>query len=130
MQKSVAVGMVLGVAFAVAVVLVVGAPIGVAKAQTLPSFTNDIQPVLNAKCLMCHSNRSRVANASVENYVEIMSNPRLVLPGHADQSGLYVAVEDDFMPLPSAVQRGFVEPLTMAEKKALAAWINAGAPNN
>ena len=67
-----------------------------------------------------------------EHYDAIVANPRLIVKGNAEQSGLYVSVagDDAFMPPKRAVASGRVQALTQEEKEALKAWIDAGALEN
>lgn len=69
---------------------------------------NIIQP----KCIKCHGNFST--------YDGIKS---VIVGGNADQSILFNKISDDSMPMGD-------DPLSQAEKDAIKAWINAGAPNN
>ncbi|RYZ72648.1 MAG: hypothetical protein EOP05_10790 [Proteobacteria bacterium] len=98
--------------------------------EELPSFNQDLAPIFKTACVSCHNDKHRVANLSVQSYEEIVSNPRAVVPGDAENSGIYASVTDDYMPPSYAVQRGESRILTEEEKRALKLWIEAGAPNN
>lgn len=111
------------------------APAPVPPADPVPSlatYTELQAQVFAKKCTMCHGDTSDAAGFSLEHYDAIVANPRLIVKGNAEQSGLYVSVagDDAFMPPKRAVTSGRVQALTQEEKDALKAWIDAGAPQN
>lgn len=94
-----------------------------------PKFS-EVHPILIAQCNACHSESRRAAGVSVETWDSLVGNSRAIIPGDAENSGIYASVTDDYMPVASAVSRGVVRALTAEEKEALRLWINAGALNN
>lgn len=92
--------------------------------------------ILNKKCVMCHSDKRRASDLSLESYTETMSLFGNVVPGKPDESGLYVSVTiyqgetRPYMPPPTEVDRGVVDALTQSEQEAVRQWIAAGAQNN
>ena len=94
-----------------------------------PKFS-EIHPVLIAQCLGCHSDSRRVASLSVQTWQALVENPRAIVPGDPENSGIYASVTDDYMPDASYVSRGLARPLTASEKEALRLWILAGARND
>jgi hypothetical protein len=88
------------------------------------SFTRDIQPLFQAKCLRCHGERVRRANLDLRTLTGILeggeSGPSVV-PGKPDKSLLYEKVHSGAMP-PAKKDR-----LGAAEVEILRRWITAGS---
>lgn len=103
-----------------------------------PDFAKDIQPILQEKCINCHSapykkgTRLRKPKGAYrldtrENLLKAGdSEEKPVVPGNASASHLYKLVtlpedDDDVMPAKG-------DPLTPAQQKLIKEWIDAGAP--
>ena len=120
----------------VAAVLVVGA--GCTKQV---SFSKDVRPVLNAKCLTCHDGSgegSAKSGFSVKTYDDLLSGTKfgkVVIPGDAVSSTLYrliahKASPEIQMPPHHAQVTKKIEPLTEGEVDTIKRWIEQGALNN
>lgn len=80
-----------------------------------------VEKILKANCLPCHSAGGRKAGLSVDSYDGVMAK---VTPGNAAGSGLFRSVSG---PRPSMPKNG--APLSKADLEILEGWINSGAKN-
>jgi hypothetical protein len=107
------------------------------------SFNQDIQPILNAKCLSCHDGGgegSAKSGFSVKTYDSLIAGTTLgkvIVPGDAVSSTLYRLVSHQASPeiqMPphggQSLAKGRGEPLSAAEIDTIKLWINQGAKNN
>jgi len=86
-------------------------------------FTRDVAPLLVRRCLECHSGESPEAALSLTDEASLRrggESGAALEPGDSQASLLWQRVAEDEMP-PK-------HPLPDAEKRILAAWIDAGAP--
>jgi WD40 repeat protein len=92
------------------------------------SFTRDIAPILNAKCLTCHGTDKTKGGYQLHTFTALMkpgaSKEPSIVPGKPDQSALHrllIAKDpDDRMPQKS-------EPLPATDIKLIERWIREGA---
>ena len=89
-------------------------------------FNNQILPILNSNCNMCHSTSGGESNFSLASYTSIMYSG-LVKAGNPANSRLYTSVtknggEDRMPPSPRT-------PLTQAQIDLIYKWIQQGAKN-
>lgn len=107
------------------------------------SFSEDIQPVLVAKCVDCHSASAEGEYASGVNltdYPSLMEGTnlgRVVVPGSAVSSTLYLVVSGESAPeiqMPPHHEEAFAAgrgaALTQDEVRLIKDWIDQGAANN
>jgi len=90
------------------------------------SYTTDIQPLLDSRCVNCHGGNKTEKNLSLKSYNDVMAgseNGSVVTPGDAANSPLAQMVVNGKMP-----KRG--PKLTPVEVKLIVDWINQGAKNN
>lgn len=110
------------------------APVGTPTAEgggaaaNAPSFSRDIQPMLNRRCAPCHGTQGGLSVDSVDDLLRGGLGGPAITPGDAEGSLLVQSVrgtleEGDRMPLVSA-------PLSEAEIDFIVRWIQAGAPDN
>ncbi len=97
-------------------------------ATNAPSFSRDVQPLLNRRCAACHGTLGGLSVASVADLLRDGLNGPAVLPGDAEGSLLVQSVrgtreEGERMP-PG------LRPLTEAEIDLIVRWIQAGAQDN
>lgn len=94
------------------------------KPARVASYAKDIQPLLQARCVRCHGEKSRKADLDLSTPAGILkggeSGP-VIVPGKPDKSLLYEKVHSGEMP-PTKKDR-----LGAAEVKAIQQWIAAGA---
>jgi mono/diheme cytochrome c family protein len=93
------------------------------------SRTDAVRGVFQAKCAGCHGPdlpRPRGRFGYVLDLKRLAADPEKIVPGRPAESELWALVEHDEMPPPDA-PRG---PLTPAEKEAVRAWIEKGAPDS
>ncbi len=92
----------------------------------LPSFSADILPIFESRCVRCHGGASPDAGLSLSSYSDVItgsgSGP-VVVPGSAADSSLVQAIVSGRMP------RG-APKLPDAEIQAISDWVNGGAPDN
>ena len=103
-----------------------------------PDFAKDIQPILQEKCIDCHSapykKGSRLRKPKGAYRVDTRENilkagdseSAGIVPGNAAKSEFYKRIilpedHDDIMPAKG-------DPLTSAEQKLIKDWIDSGAP--
>ncbi len=101
-------------------------PAAAAGATGQVSFTNDVLPILESRCLNCHGGQRTSEGLSVKTYDSLMAgsqNGAVVTPGDAANSLFISLSAEGKMP-----KRG--PKLTPAEIQLLTDWVNAGALNN
>jgi hypothetical protein len=93
-------------------------------AAPIPVFQDEIQPLLQAKCIRCHQEKPRRADLDLRTPAGILkggeSGPAVV-PGKPERSPLYEKVHGGMMP------PGKKDPLSPTEVDAIRRWIAAGA---
>ncbi len=109
------------------------------------SFSADVQPILNDRCLECHRGAGEgegaiASNFSVVDYESVMRGTTfgpVVVPGSSISSSLYMVVAGKTAPeirMPphhsEALAEGRGESLSAEELQILAAWIDQGAKDN
>jgi mono/diheme cytochrome c family protein len=97
-----------------------------ANLQSSISYTKDIRPILESRCITCHTGRSANAKLDMATYQSLLAGSEygpVILPGNAKDSLLAQKISKGEMP-----KRG--PKLTPAQVQTLIDWINAGAPNN
>lgn len=107
------------------------------------SFSQDVRPMLNAKCLSCHDGSgegSTQSGFSVKTYDSLMTGTKLgkvIVPGDAVSSTLYRLIAHKASPeiqMPphhgQSLAKGKAEPLTEGEIATIKQWIDQGAKNN
>jgi len=96
------------------------------------SFTEDVAPILEGKCVICHGGPDENGAITKELELDLTSYDALMVgsefgpivePGNAEDSILWMMIEAGDMP-----QDG--EPLTMEELEVIKTWIAEGAQNN
>jgi hypothetical protein len=115
------------------------------------SFSEDIQPILNASCVSCHSGAvdadevtmgegAYASGLSVADYEGVMAGTSLgpmVVPGSKESSSLYLVVAgktDPAIHMPPHHDESWAEgrgaPLSARQIEMMGAWIDQGAKNN
>jgi hypothetical protein len=82
--------------------------------KAVPSYANDIAPIVLDACVPCHYPMSNLAHSSLATYPSV----------HLVYGSALGQVEACLMPPPG------VPPLTDAERTALLGWLACGAPDN
>ena len=107
------------------------------------SFSQNVKPILDAKCLSCHDGTGEGSTRSgfnVKTYDSLMLGTKLgkvIVPGDAVSSTLYRLISHQASPeihMPphggQSLAKGKGEPLTDGEIDTIKLWINQGAKNN
>lgn len=97
-----------------------------ASAPGQVSFSRDVLPVLQSRCINCHGGQRTSEGLDMKTYEALMAgsqNGSVVTPGDAASSSFVTLSAEGKMP-----KRG--PKLTPAEVQLLTDWVNAGAPNN
>jgi mono/diheme cytochrome c family protein len=97
------------------------------EAGEAPSFTNDIMPIFEDKCIMCHGTLGGWDASSYEKVMTTGDNAPVVIPGDADNSLLAIKIlgqQTEGMIMPP------VEKLSQDSIDLIINWIKAGAPDN
>lgn len=101
--------------------------------QTGVSFSQDVQPIFNSRCTVCHgvgrnANLNLLEDASHDSLVGVQASGYdaiLVVPGNPDSSVLYNKVAD------TGVYGGIMpaagEPLSTGQTETIRNWIEDGA---
>ncbi len=98
------------------------------------SFSENVMPILEAKCLSCHAVGSegfKASGLSVESYEQVMKGTRqgpVIEPGYSYFSTLQIVVEHRADPS-SAMPRDSAK-LSNSEIQIIGEWIDQGAKNN
>lgn len=96
------------------------------EVDTTVSFSTDVLPILESRCVNCHGGERVEDGLSLRTYDEIMAgseNGAVVIPGNSVDSLLVEVVVTQEMP-----KRG--PKLTPIQVQLLSDWVAAGAPNN
>jgi hypothetical protein len=100
----------------------------IASSKGTISFSQHVAPVLQAKCLPCHSGAASLAGFSLENRRRAFENgpagPRIV-PGNPDRSKLVTNISASHASLDVMPPVG--DRLLQVEKAILRRWISQGA---
>jgi mono/diheme cytochrome c family protein len=80
-----------------------------------------VETILKANCLPCHSAGNRKAGLSVDSYEGVMAK---VVAGNAANSGLFRSISGPRASMPQGRA-----PLSKADLDTIETWINAGAKN-
>jgi mono/diheme cytochrome c family protein len=93
----------------------------------IPSFSNDIMPIFEAKCIPCHGSMGGWDGTTYEAVMNSGDNAPTVLPGDAENSLLGQKILGTH-------EVGTIMPpggkMTNSEIQIIIDWINAGAPDN
>ncbi len=90
------------------------------------SFTDDILPLFESRCMKCHGQERIEEGLSLRTYTDMMAgskNGAVVLPGNASNSLLAQLISNQKMP-----KRG--PKLTASQVQLIIDWINQGALDN
>jgi mono/diheme cytochrome c family protein len=99
---------------------------GAAAAAASVSFSNDILPMLQSRCVNCHGGQRTEKDLNLNSYDGVMAgseNGPVVTPGDAANSPMAELVANGKMP-----KRG--PKLTPDQVQLIVDWINQGAQNN
>ena len=96
-----------------------------ARAEDKIDFAKSIQPILEKRCVECHSEKKTKGDLRLDSKAELAKAEKVVIAGKADESELIKRVSlpaghDDIMP-----PKG--DPLTKEEIELLKKWITEGA---
>lgn len=100
-------------------------PSGVSAHENV-SFKNEIQPILEQRCIKCHGGDFPTEGLNMDSYETLMSgsqNGPVIIPGDSSNSLLFEKVKNGQMP-----KRG--SDLSAEQIELIQQWINEGAPNN
>ncbi len=92
------------------------------KDEKVPTFKNDVAPLLNTACAGCHAGGKKKAGVDISSYDTVM---KIVKANDADKSRLVKSVTGQGAKL-MPPKKG----LSDAQVATLKAWINAGAKND
>lgn len=90
------------------------------------SFSADIQPILESRCIKCHGGERIEGELVMFTYADLMAGGEsgaVIIPGDADASYLAELIVKQEMP-----KRG--PKLTPVQTQLIIDWINQGAPDN
>ncbi|MEE4162958.1 MAG: c-type cytochrome domain-containing protein [Woeseiaceae bacterium] len=116
---------------------------GLCGCERQVSFTDDVQPILDAQCVRCHDQAAEgeaVSGLSLKSYADLMQGTRygkVVVPGSPESSALYLTVAQETSPeiqMPphheDKLAMGSGAALTEKKVETIRLWIEQGAPNN
>ncbi len=98
------------------------------------SFSEDVMPILKARCLSCHAEGGEgflASGFSVEGYEQVMRGTKdgpAIEPGESYFSTLQIVVEHGADPSTSMPKDA--AKLSRSEIQTIGEWINQGAKNN
>jgi len=90
------------------------------------SFSKDMLPLFNARCVSCHGPGVLSAGLDLSSYAGVLAGSRsgaVVVPSSAATSRLVDAISTGRMPLGGP-------KLSATEIETIQSWVNAGAPDN
>ena len=94
--------------------------------ETTVSFSSDVAPILNQRCIGCHGNGQPSAGLDLSTYEGVMAGAKgreVVVPGNPSKSLLVTNVKSGKMPRNGA-------KLTAEQITILNDWVSEGAPDN
>ncbi|MCB0283027.1 MAG: hypothetical protein H6627_00230 [Calditrichae bacterium] len=100
------------------------------------SFTKDIQPILEDRCIYCHSSDGPEGNIVLEDYQSVFSSryknhtTPMIVPGNPQTSRLYIVVSTRNTSMRMPPERLGEDPLSEDEVKIIHTWIEQGAQEN
>ena len=100
------------------------------------SYRDQIQPILNTRCVKCHATETRRVKIVLTSYDDFMNSRTvsgkepLVAPGSPYQSRLYVLCATNQAHFRMPPDTSSVTPLPTDELDILRKWIIQGAKNN
>ncbi len=100
------------------------------------SHRDQIQPILNNRCVKCHGGERTLGKIALTSYGSLMGSKTisgkqpLVYPGSLTESRLYVLCATNQAHFRMPPDTSAITPLPGAELELLAKWITQGAKNN
>ena len=104
--------------------------------QSIVSYQNDIAPILNGKCLRCHTEPDGMgyvqSGLNVETYEALLQGTMfgtVIIPGDSKRSIINKLIEGragELMRMP----HGDAKKLTAVEVEQIKLWVDQGALNN
>jgi uncharacterized membrane protein len=100
------------------------------------SYQAQIQPILNNRCIQCHSTGQASDGIVLTSYDSVMSSVAtqhhkpIVVPGDASGSQLYVVSESDQLHFRMPPDTAKMLPIPKDEVLLIGRWIQQGAKNN
>lgn len=112
-------------------------------AERSVSFSRDIQPILTARCAVCHVEGGVADRQGIELYVgvgesygklvdqpsSLQADLTLVIPGDAENSLLFQKIDSTRPPVGTRMPQ-LAAPLTEDQIETIKDWINQGALDN
>ena len=96
-------------------------------AQNVPSFANDIAPLLTARCSGCHAAAVKMGNLDTDSYESLMrggKNGAAIVPGKSAESRLYLMLTGKLTPaMPMDGTQIAPNQIELVKR-----WIDTGAP--
>jgi mono/diheme cytochrome c family protein len=100
---------------------------GATPTARVPSFSSDVQPIFETKCVFCHGDLGGWDSSSYEAVMTTGDNAPVVIPGNPENSLLVHKLE-------GTQAEGEIMPpagkLPEADIQKIIDWISAGAPDN
>jgi hypothetical protein len=92
-----------------------------------PAYEAQVRPILQQKCLTCHSSTTKAGGLVIETYATLLkggNHGAVVIPGRSSESRLMMMLEGKMQPrMPFGG-----DPLPATDIARLKAWIDGGAP--
>ncbi|MBF0366656.1 MAG: hypothetical protein HQK50_13870 [Oligoflexia bacterium] len=90
----------------------------------IPSFASLKANIFDKKCTVCHFAAGPIKDILFEREEQLINSPRdLVIPGEAEESGLFISVSrQDSKRMPPASSN--LDPLSLQEIETIKQWIN------
>jgi uncharacterized membrane protein len=106
------------------------------KGPKTVSFHDQVQPILNERCVRCHGSETASGKVVLTSYDNLMA-PRTgsrkkppVVPGNLSESWIYILCGTDQPHFRMPPDTSNVTPLPKKELEVLGRWIMQGAMNN
>ena len=94
------------------------------------SYSRDLQPVFNLKCISCHGVSETYGGLSLTSWSNTTADPNVVFPGKPDNSSLVWAIQAKPNVSPMPPLDSPYKPLTVNQVNGVITWIKEGAKNN
>ncbi|MCF8261132.1 MAG: hypothetical protein K9J12_10185 [Melioribacteraceae bacterium] len=100
------------------------------------SFSNDIKPILDENCTICHNSEDDQKNLNFESYESLMNsrylnrNQALIIPGDSEVSRIYLVTHSNKSAIRMPPESFGFDKLSESQIQKIKVWIDEGAKNN
>jgi hypothetical protein len=94
------------------------------------SFSQDIYPVFQVKCISCHNATNPDGGLDLTSYSAATADFNIIFPGNPDNSRIVWAIEGNRPPIQPMPPVGYSRPFNDNQRQGIRTWITEGALDN